>query len=181
MTDDVHRFTQAFDAHFPAVLAYAVRRCASRESAEDVAVETFLVAWRNIDVLPAEPLPWLYAVARHQALNAARGERRRAALLQLLGAQALAGLGQLEDVSVSEPAPDPQLDGALERLPAAEREALTLVAWEGLTHQQAADSLGVSRFALARTLRRAGRHLAGYLDPPGSHMERNEIQEGTRG
>ncbi|MFG1927307.1 hypothetical protein [Cryptosporangium sp. NPDC048952] len=34
--------------------------------AEEVVAETFLVAWRRIDVVPRErPLPWLLATARN--------------------------------------------------------------------------------------------------------------------
>jgi hypothetical protein len=39
------------------VLAYALRRLRERGAAEDVAAQTFAVAWRRLDALPADPLP----------------------------------------------------------------------------------------------------------------------------
>ena len=42
------------------------RRVASAQGAADeIAAETFLVAWRKFDALPSDPLPWLYGVARN--------------------------------------------------------------------------------------------------------------------
>src|SRR5689334_8685456 len=52
------RFEAVFAACSKVVFAYARRR-ATREEAEDVVSETFLVAWRRFDELPSDPLPWL--------------------------------------------------------------------------------------------------------------------------
>lgn len=41
------RFDALFDAHYAEVLAYALRRTASRAEAEDIAAETFAVACRR--------------------------------------------------------------------------------------------------------------------------------------
>ena len=56
------RFEALFDAHREAVRAYMWRR--DPELADDVTAETFLVAWRRLADVPAEPLPWLIGVAR---------------------------------------------------------------------------------------------------------------------
>lgn len=37
------------------------RIVSAAEDADESAAETFLVAWRKFDVLPADPLPWLMA------------------------------------------------------------------------------------------------------------------------
>ncbi len=44
--------------------------------------ETFLVAWRRLDDVPADALPWLYGVARRVLANERRSAGRRAALEQ---------------------------------------------------------------------------------------------------
>ena len=59
-----------FDQHYAAVLAYGLRR-APRAVAEDVASETFVIASRRIDEVPAAALPWLYGVARRVLANEA--------------------------------------------------------------------------------------------------------------
>ena len=89
MTPREDRFRSLFAAHHGAVLAFARRR-SNPAHADDIAAETFLVAWRRLDDVPTRPgeaLPWLYAVARHTLLNAARSDRRREALAVRLGEQ----------------------------------------------------------------------------------------------
>src|SRR5688500_3161984 len=56
------RFVALYGAHGGAVLAYA-RRLIAADEAEDIRAETFLVAWRRRRDVPADALPWLYAVA----------------------------------------------------------------------------------------------------------------------
>ncbi len=48
------RFDALYRAHYGAVLRYAARR-ADPETARDVVAETFLVAWRRLSAVPAEP------------------------------------------------------------------------------------------------------------------------------
>ena len=62
------RFAQAFEEHFRAVSAYALRRTTPAE-AEDAVAETFLVAWRRLDELPDDAKPWLLGVARRVLAN----------------------------------------------------------------------------------------------------------------
>lgn len=61
-----HVFGTLYDAHFDAVLGYALRRTARAEDAADIVSETFLVAWRRLQHVPrdAAQLPGLYGVAR---------------------------------------------------------------------------------------------------------------------
>jgi len=56
------QFTQLFVAYYGPVLAYARRRVGA-DLAQDVVAETFLAAWRNLDELPPQSLPWLYRAA----------------------------------------------------------------------------------------------------------------------
>ncbi|HET9559031.1 MAG TPA: sigma-70 family RNA polymerase sigma factor, partial [Actinomycetota bacterium] len=78
-------FRQLYDAHMAGVWRYARRRCATATDADDVVAETFAIAWRKLDRIPdAEPLPWLYAVARRVLANHRRGSGRRERLGALL-------------------------------------------------------------------------------------------------
>ena len=70
------RFEALFERYHGYVVAYAVRR-APGELVDDVVGETFLVAWRSLDRVPDDPLPWLYGVARRVLANDRRGRRRR--------------------------------------------------------------------------------------------------------
>jgi RNA polymerase sigma-70 factor (ECF subfamily) len=144
-------FERLFREHAGAVRSYSLRRTDPVE-AQEVLSETFLVAWRRRDDVPADALPWLLGIARLVLANRRRTARRNAELRRRLSAQpadrstpgAGAGAGARD-----------ALLGILERMPEAEREALRLLAWESLTPAQAAEVLGCSRATLAVRLHRA--------------------------
>jgi RNA polymerase sigma-70 factor (ECF subfamily) len=145
-------FERLFRRHYRSVLAYAMRR-SSPEVAEDVVAETFLIAWRRLDQVPSDALPWLIGVARLTLSNQERSSRRqRALLVKVTSVAALEEGGH--DLTRS------KVIEALARLPESEREALTLLVWEGLTPQQAAIALGCSGVAVRARLHRARRRLA---------------------
>ena len=81
------RFEELFREHYRAVRGYAPRR-ASGDLAQDAVSETFLVAWRRLDDVPADPLPWLYGVARRVLANQRRSIYRGSALERRLAATA---------------------------------------------------------------------------------------------
>lgn len=183
-TSPLARFDALFTEHQRHVLAYAMRRTQTPADAEDVAAETFTIAWRKIHAVPAEePLPWLYAVARRVLANHRRGSGRR---------ERLAALLRVEDVATPMPVGEDR-DGpafaALASLSPADQELLRLVAWEELGNQQVAAVLGISPNAVAIRLHRARARFADalardsrdddlkYLDP-----SRTEAQvKGTQG
>ena len=71
------RFEALFNEHYEAVHRYALRR-AEPPLAEEVVNEAFLVAWRRLDTVPEEPLPWLYGTAKHVLANRRRDAARHA-------------------------------------------------------------------------------------------------------
>ena len=150
------RFQELYRLHAAAVAAYALRR-ASREVAEDVVSDTFLVAWRRLDEVPARPLPWLYGVARRTLANERRSTERRERLAKRLRLE-------LEAVPVV-PVEERLLD-ALRTLGARDRELLMLVAWEGLTPAEAGQALGCSPVACRIRLHRARKRLEAALEWP---------------
>lgn len=135
--------------------------------------ETFLVAWRRLDAVPEDGLPWLLGVARRVLANQRRGEGRHAALIDRLAST-------MPRARVVEPAEDAlgPLGDALASLPAAEREALLLVAWEELEPRRAARVVGCSPAAFRARLYRARRRLVARLgEPPVTHFEGRTTEE----
>jgi RNA polymerase sigma-70 factor, ECF subfamily len=153
------RFEGLFRENYPFVRAYALRRT-SGEAAQDVVAETFLVAWRRLDDVPADALPWLYGVARRVLANQRRTADRGEALEErLAGATPHGG-----DRDPGDSAGDAEiLRLALGRLSEPSREALMLVAWHGLSGARAARVAGCSRSAFAVRLHRARARLASEL------------------
>ncbi len=129
--------------------------------AQDAIAETFLIAWRRFDELPSDPLPWLYGVARKVLANQRRAAGRGAALEAKL---AFAGSPDgHEDVADRVGYAD-LMRLALGRLSEQDREALMLVAWEGLDAARAARASGCSRGAFAVRLHRARSRLTAELE-----------------
>jgi RNA polymerase sigma-70 factor (ECF subfamily) len=152
------RFEALFREHHSAVQAYARRRVPP-EAVDDIVSETFLVVWRRLDEVPEPPLPWLLGVARNVAGTAWRGAVRRERLWLKARSRNVEG----DDPGEPEVADGPVL-AALGRLNERDREALMLVAWDGLTPAQAAAVLGVPSDRFRQRLRRAGRRLRVHLD-----------------
>jgi RNA polymerase sigma-70 factor (ECF subfamily) len=149
------RFEELYRAHAGNVLAYALRRTTAA-AADDVVAEVFLVAWRRLDDVPDDRLPWLLGVARRVLANRRRGEGRTAALRERIAF----------DLRASDD-PRAEVDGrviqALARLRERDRELLMLIAWDGLTNAEAAQILGVRKGTVAVRLHRARQQFAEAL------------------
>jgi RNA polymerase sigma-70 factor, ECF subfamily len=162
---------ELFVGHAAAVRAYALRRI-DQATAEETVSEVFMIAWRRLDDVPSDPLPWLLACARRVLANQRRATRRRVALQERLS-QA----GEVPEVSEFDGVPDRSLGRALGELSEDDRELLLIAAWDELDPAQTALALGCSRRTLAVRLHRARRRLADSLqrieheEPPITTME----------
>lgn len=157
MSSSSERLAAMWRADAPRVLSYA-RRHVGFDDAPDVVSETFVVAWRRLAQVPEPPLPWLIGTARHIIDNTRRSNRRRLALQQRV--EVLTDLAApLEDGTLRHEALH-----RLAGLPEHYREALLLVAWDGLDSDQAAVATGLSAAAFRKRLQRARAALDG-LDP----------------
>ncbi len=155
-----------YRAHARQVHAYCLRRT-SGEEAKDVTSEVFLVAWRRIDDVPPgdQALPWLFGVARNVLANRNRSSRRHGRLV--------AKASQYYDHA--SPGPEPQLVrseehrqlmAAMAQLPEKDQEILRLVEWEGLTREQVAEMMFVSRAAIDKRISRAYKKMARTMGVP---------------
>lgn len=151
------RMESLFRLNYAAVVAYVRRRAAS-DCVDDVVAETFLVAWRRLERVPEPPLPWLLGVARNVLLTQNRGSRRRGALRSRL---TNAGIELADEPAVEERGP---VATALDRLSEKDREALTLIAWDGLAPSEAALMLGESANAFRVRVYRAKHRLKRLLE-----------------
>lgn len=167
MDNPEHRFREIYQANAERVFAYALRRT-SRQEATEVVADTFLIAWKRVNQLPDDPLPWLLGVARKVVANRRRGQRRRSALESKL---------ERATSTASRPTDDPAelaearstISHALDGLRPWDQEALRLIAWDGLDHKQAARAMGCSPSTFAVRLHRARRRFEAQL--AGTHNE----------
>lgn len=152
------RLELLFDANHEAVARYVWRRTRP-DVVDDVVAETFLVAWRRLDDVPADSLPWLLGVARRVISTQRRSAERQHSLVR-----------KIADSSTPKWTDDPSAPGgtavisALAQLSERDREAITLIGWEGLTPAQAAAVLRIPRASFRARLSRAKRRLRQQLD-----------------
>lgn len=145
------RFEELFRSSAPAVRQH-LRRHVEPDAVDDMLAEVFTVAWRRLECVPEPPLPWLLVVAHHTVRHHWRS-RRRAEALWFDAVRA----------GWHEPDPSPEAGvlvredalAALAQCSDVEREALLLVAWDGLSHTDAARVVGCSTRAFTVRLSRA--------------------------
>ena len=169
---DERRFEGFYEAHHDRVAAYLLSRT-DRDSAQDALARTFEIAWRRFDDVPAQQLPWLLGVARRTLAAQRRAQGRRDALFERIAT----GQGPVAHDNGELLIRREQLLHALSRLTEREQETVLLVAWDGLSHQEAASALGCSRVAVAVRVHRARRRLAQALTEDGESPSR--LQESS--
>lgn len=166
MQSDI-RFRRMFEAHSRAIQLYCGRRLQAADAGL-AASEVFVVAWKRIDDVPAEPdtLPWLYGVARNVVRNLERSTRRRSRLSARAVAQADAPAASA-DMPVVQREEHRLVHEALAGLKETDRHILTLHAWEDLSAHEIAVALDISVDAAHMRLNRARKRLARELDRAG--------------
>jgi RNA polymerase sigma-70 factor, ECF subfamily len=169
-TDDrelAHRFSSGDDESVRAVyerygravhtVAYSIVRNAA--TAADVVQATFVKAWRAAGTFnPERDLgPWLYTIARRQAIDTLRRERR-------------VEPAEPEVIDVVELPPSLEsaweaweVRLAVDQLPDDEREVVRLAWFVGLSHPEIADQLAVPVGTVKSRSHRAHKRLASLL------------------
>lgn len=146
---DQQWFDELFVAHARAIQRYFLRR-APYEEAEDLAADVLATAWRRRDDVPrGHELPWLYRTAGYVLANYRRKNR--------------ADPVEITEERMAAPGSDPAqqatdaatAQAVLAHLRPREREVLMLNAWDGLTGEELARALGMSRGGAAAALSRA--------------------------
>jgi RNA polymerase sigma-70 factor (ECF subfamily) len=150
--DDIG-FRLAFDQNYRDILAYAKRR-SSPTDADDIAAETFTIAWRKWNSAPPDAIrPWLFGIARKVLANTRRGSRRKDRLA--------AKITSLTEKSTIDPSygEHQEVNQAMAGLRFADREILRLHCWEDLSVSEIAIVLECSPNAASIRLHRAKQQL----------------------
>ncbi|GAA4731253.1 RNA polymerase sigma factor [Isoptericola chiayiensis] len=173
---DAAWFDALFAEHAGAVHRYFVRRLApaTRDDAEDLAAEVLATAWRRRDDVPAGgELPWLYRTAGFVLANHRR--KLRAVPLAVVP-------DELDDVDPEALAvDDDRVRQVLGRLSPRDRRILLLVAWDGVTGDDLARVLEVSRGGADAALSRARARLRSAwesADGGTDDVARDDVEQG---
>lgn len=157
----IERFTEVHDRHFAEIYRYVAGRLGA-QVAEDVAAETFLVAFdrrKTFDPARGELRAWLFGIATNLVSRHRRKEARHYRALSRLEPPRPAD-GHENRVVVAG-----QLGKALARLTSGERDVLLLVALADLGYAEVAEALGISPGTVGSRLTRARKKLAPVLAP----------------
>jgi RNA polymerase sigma-70 factor (ECF subfamily) len=156
-------FEHFYKAHANGVYSYCLRRV-SVEEAKDATADVFVVAWRRWGAVPEGDgaIGWLYGVARNVLRDRRRSVRRLGRLVEKEAAQPepfVVG-PELQVVMLAE---HEAVRAALGKLPERDREIILLVEWEGLSREEVAGMMSMTRAAIDKRIARAYKKMARSL------------------
>ncbi|MFD1539010.1 RNA polymerase sigma factor [Nonomuraea guangzhouensis] len=159
--DDPEQFASLFDRYIEQIHRFVARRLGT-QAADDIAAETFLIAFRGrASYDPAARLagPWLYGIATNLIAKHRRGEERFLRALSRTGTNPLPEPPMADTVvgRVAAQEVDRRLAGALASMSSGDRDVLLLVAWGELTYEEVAAVLKVPIGTVRSRLHRARR------------------------
>lgn len=162
---DDDAFRQLYRAYIRPVYWIAHGIVGTAADAEDVAQETFVVAWRKLGALQLESeslLPWLATICRFQAANRLRRQRRDRAHTADAVDETIADTVDVEQQVISAALAE-RITAELQTLTELDREIFRLCASEGYAYQAAAAELGVSHGVVRNRLSRVRTQLRGAV------------------
>jgi RNA polymerase sigma factor (sigma-70 family) len=147
---DQAAFKTLYDATVRCLLAIVTRMLHDRAWAEDVLQEVYVSVWNaapNYSAVKSQPMTWLMAIARNKAMDALRGSRtERQHVAQPASSDgdedtgppdvADGGAGPLDRLVHA--VESQHLRRCLQRLEPAQRQAIALAFYDGLTHVELA-------------------------------------------
>ncbi len=170
---DEQALVELIDLATPWLLGLTLSMLSDRGEAEEVVFEAFATAWDRIHLMDEEKgglMPWLMRITRNRALDRLRAGRRRTRRVER--AEAFGALGDRATTAVE---PDESahpgwhvhesVHRALAALPEEQRAAVQLAYFQGLTHSEIADRLGIPMGTVKTRLRLAFDKLRATLAP----------------
>ncbi len=146
---DVSAFEALYDRHASTIYAVLLRILCNSDDAQEVLQETFVKAWTSakmFDAVRGSEIAWLISIARSRGIDRLRSRKIRVEREDEAGRE-IAVRGAFVDRSTGDDhAIQAQervaVRGALAELPEAQRIALELAYFEGLSQSEIAERLG---------------------------------------
>ncbi len=169
--DDVRAFEELYDRYSAKAFGLARLICGDSQLAEDALQDGFLAVWRSrasFDPDRGSPRAWLLTVIRHRCIDVMRrgrsGDGLREPDHELDHFPAPGSVA--DDVEVHDEAS--QVRALLLGLPAAQREAIALAYFGGLTHTEIATRLQLPAGTVKGRIRLGLQKVRADLNPPSS-------------
>jgi RNA polymerase sigma-70 factor (ECF subfamily) len=137
---DENAMATLYDRYSPIVYSVALRVLGDTGAAEDVLQEVFMQLWRNpggFDSSRGNLAAWLAVISRNRAIDAIRKRRPDTDIDDVIVSVEPDLAGDAERARAME-----KVRGALGAMPPAQRSALEMAYFEGLTHTEIAAKTG---------------------------------------
>jgi RNA polymerase sigma-70 factor (ECF subfamily) len=137
---DEQAMEQLYKRYSAIVYSVALRILGDTGAAEDILQEVFMQLWRSPDTFDATrgSLPgWLAVITRNRAIDSLRRRRPESDITDVVVSNEPDLVGSTEMIRALE-----KIRGALGQMPAAQRSALEMAFFEGLTHTEIAEKAG---------------------------------------
>ena len=137
---DENAMALLYDRYYSIVYSVALRVLGDTSAAEDVLQEVFIQLWRNPGVFDSSRGSlgaWLAVIARNRAIDALRKRHPETDIGDVIVSVEPDMAGHAERARVME-----KVLGALGAMPRAQRSALEMAYFEGLTHTEIAAKTG---------------------------------------
>jgi RNA polymerase sigma-70 factor (ECF subfamily) len=165
---DQRAFAALYDELAPVLYGVALRVVRDRAQAEEVTQEAFVEVWRQaarFDPARGGVRGWAVTIARRRAVDRVRSEQSRR-LRQHRQAASLAGEPAGPSEAVIDSFERDRARRALNELSGGQRQALELAYFDGLTHVQIAEGLGVPLGTVKSRIRDGLLRLRGLMASP---------------
>ncbi|MEA2239772.1 MAG: hypothetical protein QOC81_4496 [Thermoanaerobaculia bacterium] len=146
---DLDAFERLYDRHSSTLYALLLRILANPDDAQEVLQETFVKAWTNakmFDSVRGSDVAWLISIARSRGIDRLRSRKIRGDREDDAGRELSTGIGFVEKRTGADDAIESEertaVRGAVAELPEAQRVALALAYFEGLSQSEIAARLG---------------------------------------
>jgi RNA polymerase sigma-70 factor (ECF subfamily) len=146
---DLTAFEQLYDRHSSTLYALLLRILANPDDAQEVLQETFVKAWTNakmFDAVRGSDVAWLISIARSRGIDRLRSRRIRGDREDEAGRELSSSFGFVEKRTGADDAIQSEerraVRGALAELPEAQRVALALAYFDGLSQSEISEKLG---------------------------------------
>ncbi len=147
---DEQALVELVDVATPWLLAVAQGVLRDASDAEDIVMDTFRIAWTRIELVRETGvglMPWLLQVARNRSIDRLRARRRHAAKVARVAAETVTDLAvpPVEPDEAGQPGwhVHNAVQGAINALPNEQQVAVRLAYFQGLTHSEIAEHLGI--------------------------------------
>ena len=179
LAGDVDAFNELMEAHEDRVFSICLRMMQDREAALDATQDTFLTVFRKADRYQAKAAfsTWLYRVAVNTCYDHHRRRKRKQAD-PLPDDHDPVDASAGDEYHAIEMRPD--IEAALADLSPEFRAAVVLVDLEGMSLEQASDTLDVPTGTIKSRLFRARRQLSRSLGNLGPDDEHPSGEDGAR-